>query len=180
MLRDERIFVPGAEERGVTIPEAFAAKLGALGTTLVGETTYATTAMPMDPVDADHQEHRVLVLQRHGCGGRVDRAGQVKVLRFAAAADVGQEINPHHCTQQIEGGALVALGATLYEWMNVDQGQVTNASFLDYQLPSLKDVPPEMHAVAISVPHPDGPFGAKGVGESFCALRPGGSWQRRL
>jgi CO/xanthine dehydrogenase Mo-binding subunit len=60
----------------------------------------------------------------------------------------------------------VALGATFYEWMNVDQGQVTNASFLDYQLPSLKDVPPELIAATVEVPHPDGPFGAKGVGES--------------
>jgi CO/xanthine dehydrogenase Mo-binding subunit len=43
---------------------------------------------------------------------------------------------------------------------------VTNASLLEYQLPSLKDVPPRLESVSVSVPHPDGPFGAKGVGES--------------
>ena len=68
----------------------------------------------------------------------------MNVTRFAAAADVGQEVNPHHCTQQIQGAAIVTLGLTFYEWMNVDQGQVTNASLLEYQLPSLKDLPPEL------------------------------------
>src|SRR5262249_59299452 len=44
VLREERIFVPGAEERGLTIPEGFRQKLGAMGTTLVRQSTYALTA----------------------------------------------------------------------------------------------------------------------------------------
>ena len=168
VMRHERIYVRGDEQRGLTIPQVFAAKLGALGTNLVGEATYKTVADPMD-----HETGQTAKSTEFWFSGataaevEVDtETGRVAVLRLVAAADVGQEVNPHHCQQQIEGAAIVTLGLTFYEWMNVEQGQVTNASFLDYQLPSLKDVPPEMLSVSVEVPHKSGPFGAKGVGES--------------
>jgi CO/xanthine dehydrogenase Mo-binding subunit len=167
-LRNERVYVRGAEERGMTIPEVFRAKLNALGTNLSGESTYKTIADPMD-----HETGQTTKSTEFWFSGataaevEVDpETGRVAVLRFVAAADVGQEVNPHHCRQQIEGATLLTLGLTFYEWMNVDQGQVTNASLLEYQLPSLKDLPPELIGVSVEVPHDDGPFGAKGVGES--------------
>jgi CO/xanthine dehydrogenase Mo-binding subunit len=168
VMRNERIYVRGDEQRGLTIPQVFAAKLGALGTNLVGEATYKTVADPMDH-DTGHSEKSTEFWFSGATAVEVEvdtETGRVEVLRFVAAADVGQEVNPHHCRQQIEGAAVVTLGLTFYEWMNVDQGQVTNASFLDYQLPSLKDLPPEMLSISVEVPHPTGPFGAKGVGES--------------
>jgi CO/xanthine dehydrogenase Mo-binding subunit len=162
------VYVRGNEARGLTIPQVFAAKLGALGTNLVGEATYKTIADPMD-----HETGQTAKSTEFWFSGasaaevEVDTdTGRVSVLRFAAAADVGQEVNPHHCAQQIQGAAIVTLGLTFYEWMNVDHGQVTNASLLEYQIPSLRDVPPEMTAVSVEVPHQGGPFGAKGVGES--------------
>lgn len=167
-LRNERVYVRGAEERGLTIPQVFAAKLGALGTNLVGEATYKTIADPMDHETGQSEKSTEFWFSGASAAEvEVDtETGRVSVLRFAGAADVGQEVNPHHCRQQIEGAAILTLGLTFFEWMNVDQGQVTNASFLDYQLPSLKDVPPEITGLSVEIPHPDGPFGAKGVGES--------------
>ncbi|HZU05059.1 MAG TPA: xanthine dehydrogenase family protein molybdopterin-binding subunit [Chloroflexota bacterium] len=168
VLRNERIFVRGAEERGLTIPEVFAVKLGALGTNLVGEATYKTIAEPLDHETGQSKKSTEFWFSGATAAEvEVDpETGQVRVLKLVAAADVGKEVNPHHCVQQIEGAAILTLGLTFFEWMNVDQGQVTNASFLDYQLPSLKDVPPEIVALSVTVPHPDGPYGAKGVGES--------------
>jgi CO/xanthine dehydrogenase Mo-binding subunit len=168
VLRNERVYVRGAEERALTIPQVFAAKLGALGTTLVGESTYKTTADPMDHETGQTEKSTEFWFSGASAAEvEVDtETGRVSVTRFAAAADVGQEVNPHHCAQQIQGAAILTLGLTFYEWMNVDQGQVTNASLLEYQLPSLKDVPPEMVSVSVEVPHPRGPYGAKGVGES--------------
>ncbi len=168
VLRHERVYVRGNEQRGLTIPQVFAAKLGALGTNLVGEATYKTIADPMDHETGQTQKSTEFWFSGASAAEvAVDtETGRVSVLRFAAAADVGQEVNPHHCVQQIQGAAILTLGLTFYEWMNVDQGQVTNASLLEYQIPSLKDVPPEMAAVSVEVPHQRGPFGAKGVGES--------------
>lgn len=168
VLRDERIYVRGAEERGLTIPQVFAAKLGALGTTLVGEHVFKTIADPLDHETG--QSKKATEFWFSGATAaevEVDTdTGQVHVLQFVAAADVGREVNPHHCEQQIAGAAILTLGLTFFEWMNVEQGQVTNASLLEYQLPSLKDVPPRLDSVSVTVPHPDGPYGAKGVGES--------------
>jgi len=58
------------------------------------------------------------------------------------------------------------LGFTLSEKMEIDGGQVTNASFADYKIPGINDVPPAIENHIIEAEHPFGPFGAKGVGES--------------
>lgn len=50
--------------------------------------------------------------------------------------------------------------------MLFDNGQPINATFLDYLLPSIHDHPGEFKSVLVETPHPDGPFGAKGMGEA--------------
>jgi len=54
----------------------------------------------------------------------------------------------------------------MQEKMEFDSGQVTNASFADYKIPSILDIPPVMHNEAVDAEQMSGPFGAKGVGES--------------
>ena len=58
------------------------------------------------------------------------------------------------------------LGSALFEEMVYDNGQPTNSNFLEYMLPSMEDQPLEFHSVLVETPHPEGPFGAKGVGEA--------------
>jgi CO/xanthine dehydrogenase Mo-binding subunit len=62
------------------------------------------------------------------------------------------------------------LGFTMFEKMHIDAGQVTNASFADYKIPGILDVPPVMENEALDADQSNGPFGAKGVGETatFC------------
>jgi CO/xanthine dehydrogenase Mo-binding subunit len=47
-----------------------------------------------------------------------------------------------------------------------DNGQPINSNFLEYLLPSMEDQPLEFHSVLVETPHPEGPCGAKGVGEA--------------
>jgi len=79
--------------------------------------------------------------------------------------DAGKPINPKIVEDQISGAAVMQLGFTMQEKMLFDAGQVTNASLADYKIPSILDVPP-MISEAVDAQQHDGPFGAKGVGES--------------
>jgi CO/xanthine dehydrogenase Mo-binding subunit len=71
---------------------------------------------------------------------------------------------------QISGGAIMQLGSVLFEQIQLDGGQVTNASLADYKIPSFHDLPSKMENLHVEHIQSNGPFGAKGVGESstFC------------
>ncbi len=92
--------------------------------------------------------------------------GKVRVLQVSTAVDVGKAIHPLQCDLQNEGSALAGLGSALFEEMRFDNGQPINGTFLDYLLPSMMDHPQEFQSVLVETPHPDGPFGAKGMGEA--------------
>jgi CO/xanthine dehydrogenase Mo-binding subunit len=92
--------------------------------------------------------------------------GKLRVLKIATAVDVGKAIHPKQCDLQNEGSALAGLGSALFEEMRFDNGQPINGTFLDYLLPSMQDHPVEFQSVLVETPHPDGPFGAKGMGEA--------------
>jgi len=91
--------------------------------------------------------------------------GRVRIVRLINAVDCGKPVNPRIVETQISGAALMQLGFTLYEKMNLDNGQVTNASLADYKIPGIGDVPPMLNE-AIDAYQQNAPFGAKGVGES--------------
>jgi CO/xanthine dehydrogenase Mo-binding subunit len=91
--------------------------------------------------------------------------GEVKVERFISADDVGQAINPQQVIGQIEGGAVQALGYALQEDFKTDRGRVLTDKFSTYLIPTVLDVPERMDALIVEVPDPNGPFGARGMGE---------------
>ena len=97
--------------------------------------------------------------------------GQIDVLKLSSANDVGTAINPDMVKNQIVGGAIQGLGSALFEEVIInDDGKVMNANMHDYKIPTIADCPAEILAIPIeSSPHPDGPFGAKGVGEPAMA-----------
>jgi len=101
----------------------------------------------------------------HGVEVEVDReTGQVTVLKYIAAHDVGRAINPMLLEGQIYGAGLMGLGYALGEKMIFEKGKLRNGNFLDYKLLTAKDVPP-VEAVIVETIDKDGPFGAKGIGE---------------
>ena len=91
--------------------------------------------------------------------------GQVRVLNFVAAHDVGRAINPVGVEGQIEGGVAQGIGYALLEEMKMDQGRVVNPDFLDYRIPTALDIPP-IQSILVEPVDPHGPFGAKSIGET--------------
>ena len=97
---------------------------------------------------------------------RVDReTGGVEVLGYVLAQDVGRALNPAIIEGQLHGGATQGLGWALSEAMEYDEGgQLLTGTFLDYPIPQSTDVP-VFETIIVEVPAPDGPYGAKGIGE---------------
>jgi CO/xanthine dehydrogenase Mo-binding subunit len=92
--------------------------------------------------------------------------GRMRILKLINAVDCGRLVNPRIVETQISGAALMQLGFTLFEKINLDNGQITNASLADYKIPGIADVPAVMVNEAIDAYQHNAPFGAKGVGES--------------
>ncbi len=98
---------------------------------------------------------------------RIDReTGEVELLRHVIAQDVGRALNPALVEGQMRGGAAQGMGWALYEQLDHDEdGRLLSGSFLDYAIPTAEHVP-EIETLVVEVPAPDGPFGAKGIGEA--------------
>ena len=168
VMRDGRIFVRGFEERGMTIPQAFLAKFGSLGTTIIGEAVCQTSAIPMDP-ETGLSEKCTEYWFPSATAAEVEvdpETGKVRVLSLYSVGDAGTAINPKHCEQQLIGGAIAHLGQTLFEFLSLEDGQILNGTLLDYQIASIRDFPETIKPVLVEVPLASGPFGAKGVGET--------------
>jgi CO/xanthine dehydrogenase Mo-binding subunit len=92
--------------------------------------------------------------------------GKFKLIKYASAVDVGKALNPLGCRQQLNGAAITGMGQAMFEEIAYDNGQLINPNFVDYVLPSLGDMPAVIDSIAVEVPDRNGPFGAKGIGES--------------
>ncbi|MER9975678.1 MULTISPECIES: molybdopterin-dependent oxidoreductase [unclassified Mesorhizobium] len=118
---------------------------------------------PTLPLDAKGQGKPYAV---YGYGAQIAelevdlRLGTVKLIKITAAHDVGKAINPLLAEGQIEGGIAQGIGMALME--EFIPGRTENLH--DYLIPTIGDVPP-IETILIEVPDPEGPFGAKGLGE---------------
>jgi aerobic carbon-monoxide dehydrogenase large subunit len=112
-------------------------------------------------------ERRTYAYGAHAAHVAVDpRTGAVEVLAYEAVEDVGRIINPLTLHGQAVGAIVQGLGGALLEKMVYDDaGQLLNASFADYLLPSMDFVPPIRAETLENHPSPTNPLGAKGAGE---------------
>ena len=95
----------------------------------------------------------------------VDRdTGNVTLLRFTSAHDVGTIVNPMGHQGQINGGVIQGMGQGMMEEVFVEDGRVTATSFADYKLPTLLDLP-ELQTVLVESTIGAGPYQIKGIGE---------------
>lgn len=92
----------------------------------------------------------------------LDAAGRVE--RFVAAHDVGRAVNPALCTGQIEGSIHMGLGYALSEELPCVDGMPVSFKLRDIGVLRARDMP-EVEVILIEEHEPEGPFGAKGVGE---------------
>jgi CO/xanthine dehydrogenase Mo-binding subunit len=100
------------------------------------------------------------------CEVEVDtETGHIKVKRILSADDVGKAINPDLVVGQIEGAIVQAHGYAVLEDFKTKNGKVLTDQFSNYLLPTIWDIPEKVESVLVEVPDPNGPWGARGVGE---------------
>ena len=90
--------------------------------------------------------------------------GLVRAVEIATTQDVGRIMNPLALEGQIQGGIAQGLGLALMEEIQMRDGRVQNASFTDYLMPTVLDMPPVRMSIS-ETPHPHAPYGLNGVGE---------------
>ena len=149
------------------VKELFRKRYGMQAGNVIGAGTYVPRYTPPDP-KTGQSDNVTPFWMVGGTGVEVEvdtETGLLRVTRMVNVADAGRQINPKICRTQLSGGSIMQLGFTLYEDMVFDGGQVTNASFADYKIPGFRDVPP-MESELVTAVQENGPFGAKGVGES--------------
>ncbi len=120
---------------------------------------------PMDPVTGQGDSHVQLALCVHRATVDVDiELGLVKVVDLTCVQDVGKIMNPSALEGQIHGGTAQGLGLAVMEAMITEDGRVKNASFTDYLIPTILDVPP-MRLRIVENADPEAPYGLRGAGE---------------
>ncbi len=91
--------------------------------------------------------------------------GHVRVLRVVSADDVGKAINPDQVTGQIEGAVVQAHGYAVLEDFKTKDGRVLTDQLSTYLIPTIWDIPEKVESVIVEIPDPNGPWGARGLGE---------------
>lgn len=165
-----QVYVKEYPGKAIPISELFSPLGIVLGLgDIIGQGEYTAPKAPEDPETG--QSEKAAMTYAHGaCGVEIaidTETGEVKVERIVCAYDMGQPINPKICEQQIEGGITQAIGSTLYEEMLTKNGKVINPNLVDYKIPITLEIPTRENTKCIlaPVPDPDGPFGAKAIGE---------------
>ena len=150
-ISDGRASVRGAPRRSVS--------LAACADRQVGPALVAEAGFDPGRVTFAHGSH-IAVVEVHPV------TGHVSILRYVVVHDCGRLINPLIVDGQVVGGIAQGIGAALSEELLYDEsGQLTTASFLDYQIPRTTDMPsPEVYHV--ETPSELNPLGVRGVGEA--------------
>ena len=161
-LAQGSVFVRGAPARSIS--------LGVLALTAAGARPGYTLPPGVQPgLQATHYfspSQAAYASGAHVITVEVDvRTGDVKILDYAVAHDCGRMINPMIVEGQVQGGVAHGIGNSFYEELIYDNnGQLLTASFMDYLLPTAKEVPTAKIA-HMEVVCPLNPLGVKGVGE---------------
>jgi aerobic carbon-monoxide dehydrogenase large subunit len=103
----------------------------------------------------------------HGAIIEVDpKTGMVSFIKYAAVHDCGRVINPKIVEGQVHGGVAQGIGGAFFERLVYnEEGQLINASFMDYLIPTAAEIPP-IEVDHVVTPSPLNPLGVKGAGEA--------------
>jgi CO/xanthine dehydrogenase Mo-binding subunit len=158
--------VRGVPDKRRSISQLFQARFGAAVGNMVGSYDNQTTG-GLDPATGKGKGSAFFFLSACAAEVEVDtETGKVSVEQVVSAVDAGKAVNPRQCHMQNEGSMIMSLGSALFEEMVFDNGQPINSTFLEYMPASMEDQPRRFQSLLVETPHPEGPFGAKGVGEA--------------
>jgi CO/xanthine dehydrogenase Mo-binding subunit len=175
---DGKVFLKDQPQQALPIGEVVRRKLGINGE-VRGDGSYTYEIGKDLDLQTGHSDHAsayasaFYMYATQAAEVEVDEeSGRVRLRRMSAAHDVGKAINPLNCAAQIEGGVVMGIGSALHEELVVDEtGKVRNPSFLDYHLVTSLDAP-AMIPIIVECAEPEGPYGAKGLGEPGLAPTP--------
>ncbi len=172
-LRDGVIVARGVGPR-TTLAELLG-RFGFEGYSLVAEARYSSAGSSLLAADRGLEPVSTIfwMISTQAAEVEVDvETGVIRVVRVAAAADIGRAINPVGCEQQIEGGVVMGISNALFEDLVLDdRGRIANGSLADYKVATIHDVP-EIVPIIVESDHAEAPFGAKGIGEPAAAATP--------
>lgn len=158
---DGRVFAVGKPERGLSFGRAVAlVQRAARGEPLVARGYYTP-------------HNKGLVTPAFSFGAQVievavdPETAVVTPVKIWTAHDCGTMINPLAVAGQVEGSIQMGLGYALSEDLVTQDGQTINDSFLDYKMPTALDMPQRLDTVNVDTYEPEGPMGAKEVGEGL-------------
>ncbi len=170
-IADGRIAAPGQPDKSATLAEI--ARLHIFRHGGEGIHVRATYDAPTVMHDADYYGN---VAPAHSFAAQaveveVDTStGQVTVIDSFVADDCGKAINPLAVHGQTHGATVQAIGWTLYENLQYEDGRLMNGNFADYTMPTA-DAVPMLRTDVVESNDPNGPYGAKGASET--AILPG-------
>jgi CO/xanthine dehydrogenase Mo-binding subunit len=99
--------------------------------------------------------------------------GEIRLLKVYCADDVGKAINPMQVVGQVEGAVVQAAGYTLMENFIQKDGFVQTDMLSNYLIPTVLDIPDNVASIILEMAEPNGPYGARGMGEMpFIPLAP--------
>lgn len=174
------LFTEGSDgrlgDKQVKLDEIKKSGLLKAGPPLLGFGSFETSDIWDQPDPETSQSERLAIMWFLGANGaevEVDpESGLVRIIKVSAGNDVGRVINPVGCMQQIEGGIVMGVGNSLMEEMIHRDGKLMNGNMVDFKVPTSMDADFEMAINLVETAHPEGPFGAKGVGEpAMCSVQ---------
>jgi CO/xanthine dehydrogenase Mo-binding subunit len=139
-----------------------------IGGPIIGRGRYIAQGLThLDPETGQGKAALNWTYGAHGVVIEIDtETGDIDVLRIASCFDAGKVLHMGMARSQVEGGVVQGLGSALLEGFKFDErGRLLNPSFVDYKIPTVKDMPRHATQHFIETPQLDGPYGARGVGE---------------
>ena len=168
-IREGRVYVKAAEERGVAFAQAVA-QCKKMGVDLhtVGKMKIGVHDFEGNEQYGDAGGWMDYVFGVHAAEVEVNvDTGELRVLNYWSGHDVGQAINVQHVEGQFEGGTMMGVGHALAEEVLTQKGALLNNEFHGYLIPTSVDTP-EWDNVILESGEGLGPYGAKGIGEPPC------------
>jgi carbon-monoxide dehydrogenase large subunit len=177
VVEDGRVFVRGAPERGFTWAQlaqlanplryAYAGDLVVRPRPWTGPTLPPGRQPALEATEYYSPPHATWASGAVGALVEVDVAtGMVTFRKLWVVHDCGKMINPLVVEGQVHGGIAQGIGGALYEKLHYDEnGQLLNASFMDFLMPTAMEIP-RMEVAHQETPSPLNPLGVKGVGEA--------------
>jgi CO/xanthine dehydrogenase Mo-binding subunit len=167
-VRKGWVYIKGNPQIGMAYEDAVRRSDGKIGDCIIEEYEYIP---PAELLNAETGYSNISAAYSFGAQvAEVEvskETGAVSVISIASAQDVGRAINPLAIEGQLEGSVVQGIGFALTERYAYEEGQVLNADFRDYKVPTTKDIPQldKIKTILVETVDEEGPFGAKGVGE---------------